>query len=291
MKYNRWTVIKTFKHIDTNREMAECICDCGTKKTVNFYTLKKGKSQSCGCLQKENTAKAKRINLVGKKFGKLKVISRDKNSTKWICKCECGKSSIVTTSNLTTGNSTSCGCHVGLNLKIHGQYKHPSYVHWRTMKQRCNNPNSSDYKNYGGRGIKICNRWKNIKNFIIDMGIPPTKKHTLDRIDVNDDYKPTNCRWATRKTQSNNRRNTLKLDGITLKKWCELNNLCYNTTYQRFKKGWSKEKLLNPPTIRKYEKNQKCSIKTCNNLVIAKNMCNKHYLQWWKGKQKLKKEK
>lgn len=282
MKYNRWTILQKFKDPKTKRTKAECVCDCGNKKIVDFYTILAGKSQSCGCLQRERTAKAKRIDLTNKKFGKLLVRYRNKKNSKWVCECECGKIINVTTSNLTTGNSKSCGCALGENLTTHGRYLHPCYKHWGTMRQRCNNKNSSDYKNYGKRGIMICERWNNIENFIVDMGNPPSKEHTLDRIDVNGNYEPKNCRWANRKIQSNNRRNTIKIDGIPLTQWCENHNLPYEAMYQRYANGWDKNKILNTPLLKKYKPNQTCCIKNCDNPVKTKNMCNKHYLRFWK---------
>lgn len=283
MKYNRWTILQKFKDSKTKRIKAECVCDCGNKKVVDFYTILSGKSKSCGCLQKERTAKARRIDLKNKKFGKLLVLYRNKTNPKWVCKCDCGKIINVTTSNLTTGNSKSCGCTSAQNLTTHGRYKHPCYVHWRSMRQRCLNTNSSDYLNYGKRGISICKEWDNIEQFILDMGLPPSKTHTLDRINNNGNYCPENCKWSTPKEQMNNRRNTPILEEITLKKWCLKHNLPYEAVYQRFRKGWSAEKIKSTPILKKYEKNQKCKIPECNNPVKTRGLCNKHYLRWWKS--------
>ena len=223
----------------------------------------------------------KKINLVGQRFGKLLVVSEDftKNRTAWLCKCDCGGETIALTTNLRKGNTVACGCRRKETLKTHGRCKHSCYVHWRSMKQRCLNKNSSDYENYGGRGIRICKEWLDVEQFISDMGIPPTKKHTLERINVNSDYKPSNCKWATRKEQANNKRNTIHTNNI--RSFCEKHKLPYGAVYQRFMNGWSVERILSTPILKKYKKGQKCSVKGCNNPVKTRGMCNKHYLRWW----------
>jgi hypothetical protein len=244
----------------------------------------------------------KKLNLLGKKFNKLTVEKEDfsKKKSAWLCKCECGNFKIILTENLNSGNTKSCGC---LKIKanknkpknfIHGEYKNPIYRNWINMKHRCHDPKNPRYKNYGGRGIKVCKEWLKIENFIKDMGMPPSAKHTIDRINNNGNYEPKNCRWATQQTQANNKRNTFKIEGISIFKWCKLHNLLEHrrVVHERCKAGWSIEKILNTPIQKqtKHQKNQKCYISGCNESVRSKNLCLKHYNKQYRELRKLNKK-
>ena len=161
----------------------------------------------------------KLINISGMRFGRLVAIDPDKTGkkVKWNCICDCGKKSKVDGSKLRSGETKSCGCLVSelqseraikRNTK-HGHNKvgrqSPTHKSWTAMLHRCRAPKYSDYKNYGGRGITVCERWKVFENFLADMGERPKGK-TLDRIDVNGNYEPSNCRWATLSEQQRNKR-------------------------------------------------------------------------------------
>lgn len=126
-----------------------------------------------------------------------------------IFKCDCGTIKIIERGNVSSGKTKSCGCLKKEKMRsektTHGLTKTPTYVSWAQMKTRCLNPNYSEFFYYGGRGIKICDRWSSFENFIADMGKRPKGK-TLDRINTNGDYCPDNCRWATPLQQSRNRR-------------------------------------------------------------------------------------
>lgn len=152
---------------------------------------------------------------MGKKFGKLTVLIEceelKKNSQKvYKCICDCGNICYVRSGNLISGNTKSCGCLVG---KFHGKRDTKLYSVWSHFKGRCYNLNDHKYSNYGGRGIEVCDEWRNNFQAFYDWSINNGYKEglTIDRIDVDGDYEPNNCRWVDQKTQQNNRRNNTRL--------------------------------------------------------------------------------
>lgn len=211
-----------------------------------------------------------KVSLVGQKFGKLTIIDwagkSDVNvSTKrrqivnfWLCQCDCGNPDyspvVVETRCLKSGNTASCGC----TLRKHQMAGTPLYHVWGGMIGRCTNPNNDDYPRYGGRGITVCDLWRDFESFFSDMGEPPTRAHTLDRIDNSQGYKPGNCQWATRKEQNRNRRDnryiTWQNETKTLAEWGDAPslktlNITSSHIAKRLRSGWSLEKAMTTPSI------------------------------------------
>lgn len=198
------------------------------------------------------------MNLTGQKFGRLTVIellSERKNAEKvYRCKCDCGNYTNVRSGSLKQGLTRSCGC-LGREQVIscnttHGKRYTRIYGIWKTMKTRCNNKNSPKYKNYGSRGIVVCDEWRNdfeaFYNWAMNNGYRDDL--SIDRIDNDGNYSPDNCKWSTPKQQVRNRRNTVCLtynrETKSLAEWCEILNLNYHTVYDRHKHGWSTKDIL-----------------------------------------------
>lgn len=144
-------------------------------------------------------------------FGRLFVVKR-LSTGKWECLCECGNTKAVAANNLRAGHIKSCGCLVLEKITTHSHAKKgklsSEYYTWVGMKTRCGNPNVSAYRNYGGRGISVCKRWESFEFFLADMGVKPSKGYEIDRINVNGNYEPGNCRWVLPSQNALNRRQT-----------------------------------------------------------------------------------
>lgn len=200
-------------------------------------------------------------DLTNQRFGRLIVINRQPNRispsglrrTMWSCLCDCGTTKDIYSWNLVRGLVVSCGCRmraVGKEQRTHGRSKTKEYRAWRTMINRCTKPASTSYPDYGGRGVKVCERWGKFSNFLADMGERPPGL-TIERNDNDGDYLPDNCRWATMREQSNNRRNTvrLSLNGVTrpLTYWADILGISASLIHARLKLGWTVEDALIRP--------------------------------------------
>lgn len=211
-------------------------------------------------------------DLTGRRFGRLTVVERAGSNARgratWLCLCDCGRTLVVAGTDLLQ-RQTSCGCQrseflSAFNVETkttHGMRHTRLYKEWLSMKNRCYCENWEDYGNYGGRGIEVCSEWRNGFEAFRDWALANGYRDdlTLDRVNVNGNYGPSNCRWATRKQQANNTRRSLYLEFNgevkTAKEWADELGLNYNTLYSRITtKGWSVEKALTTPPFNKRDR-------------------------------------
>ena len=187
---------------------------------------------------------------VGHKYGRLTVIKNLHPEDKVVCLCDCGNIKTARADNVFYGRTKSCGCLFNEgNNKKHGDRGTRLYTIWKGIRERCNTPSCISYPRYGGRGIKVCDEWKDytlFKAWALSHGYDDGL--TIDRIDVNGDYEPQNCRWATYKEQARNKRNNhfLSYEGkmLTLAEWSEITGIKIGTLHSRIKSGWTIEKAL-----------------------------------------------
>ena len=214
------------------------------------------------------------VDLTGRKFGKLTAIrpfcqNRAKQYL-WECKCECGGTSVVVGSNLIRGNTKACGCvritEIADRTRKHGMSKERIFSIWVGMRKRCNNKKSAAYKDYGGRGISISEEWGVFENFYNDMKDGYSHNLSLDRIDPNGNYCKENCRWATAKTQNNNRRSNvyLEINGQkkTLSEWSDISGVRPSLIQYRVNRGWDLNDAINKPS------SAYCSIKSISKYLV-----------------------
>lgn len=203
--------------------------------------------------------KVKRRNLTGKRFGKLTAIIPVQGKGNWLCVCKCGVKKEVKGTDLVAGKVRSCGC-LFRELAAKRQFKHgfrknkknthPIYRCWLNMKFRCSNPTATGFHNYGGKGIRVCNRWMSFELFFNDMSPTWKKGLTIERLENSKDYCPTNCVWDTRKVQANhtsrNRLITIFGKTKTLSQWSEYSGIPVYKIRNRLNRGWHTDHLLNP---------------------------------------------
>lgn len=212
------------------------------------------------------------IDLTGKKFGRFLVVGLSgKNrhgSAMWRCRCECGTEKIIDGQGLRKGSTVSCGClraehlrrgreYLHVSSRTHGESRSREHKIWRCIVYRCYTSTAPEFPCYGGRGIRVCKRWReSFPAFLEDMGKAPSLKHTIDRIDNDGPYSPENCRWATRKEQANNRRDNTRISyqGVdkTISQWSDDLGVDPHLLYDRInRRGWTAEKAFTTPVKRK----------------------------------------
>ena len=214
-----------------------------TNRTIN-------RGGSVYCSRKCHAAGAS-ANLIGIKFGLLTVVKKDgygllggHSRTMWLCECECGNKKRIFSVYLIKGYSKSCGCHI----EHKGVSKISGYSSWKSIKTRCYNSNNHKYPDYGGRGIKMCDRWFNsFKYFMEDMGEKPSNLHTIERINNDGNYEKSNCKWALPIEQSRNKRNsrwiTYKGASHIMAEWARIFKVNGSTLQERLDKGQSFESV------------------------------------------------
>jgi len=220
-KYNKLTAIKEVGSNKHKRKNYLFKCECGNEKIILGDSVEYEHTKSCGCAHKDAANKKIKILQNGSKYGKLTILKHLKYENKhhiYLCKCNCGNIVKVYGCHLQSGHTKSCGCIVKeqnvKKLTTHGLSADPLYIIWCGIKNRCNDKNAPNYKYYGGRGISVCDEWlHNFKAFYDwanENGYEYREiykdKLTIDRIDVNGNYEPNNCKWADWKTQNNNKR-------------------------------------------------------------------------------------
>lgn len=217
-RFGRLTVIE-YSHIENSRTYWKCVCDCGNITTIQGHLLSTGKTKSCGCLNREKAAE--RMRNLGKRHWKNGLAEARKTENH--------------------GNY------------VHGKSNTRLYTIWTGMKQRCFNPNNRAYIDYGGRGITVCDEWKNDFQAFYDWAIKNgyADNLSIDRKDVNGNYEPSNCRWATDTEQQNNKSDNriieYKGESKTIRQWADEKGMSWTALHSRLKKGWSIEKALETP--------------------------------------------
>lgn len=259
MKFGKLTVIRKAEDYVSPKGKHEskwlCKCECGNEKSVRQSDLHSRRTQSCGkCKSALNKTEQKKLygkflDITNQKFGKLTALYRvgqnNKHHSIWHCKCECGKEKDILIDSLRSGRTKSCGCLVKQKTTerntIHGFSKTRIYKEWKAMKERCYRMTHQYYNYYGGKGIEVCEEWKNsFKNFYewaINNGYQDDL--TLDRMDNNKDYMPNNCKWSTQIEQANNRTNNIEVfydnDWRSVNEVAKIIDRTYGYVYQHYR--------------------------------------------------------
>ena len=263
-QFGKWTVIALVPYQETpshNRQVM-CRCLCGAEHAVNLNNLRRGKSTQCLVCKKESYARSNYVEIhVGDPFGKRTVIDvrplpiLGSRFHHVVCQCSCGRIDTVPATMLRQGIGHACTKCKKPSVLRHGHSSYRTITRtwraWSEIKRRCANPHCRAWKLYGARGITVCDRWQHFEHFLIDMGEHPGSGYSIDRIDSNGNYEPSNCRWATSTQQSRNRRNNRLLTvGDTTKllcEWVESTGISLGTLRSRLRYGWTPEEVVSLP--------------------------------------------
>lgn len=236
-----------------------CKCDCGKYVSVDYgnLTRKNRSTKSCGCKTKEMISSSRISDITGMRFGKLVAIRIDhieerkngRKHTMWLCKCDCGNETITSVSHLKSGVTSSCGC---IRMSKNGLSRTRLSAIYNGMISRCYDEKDTAFKNYGGRGIYLCDEWRNsfmsFYNWSVNNGYDDFL--TIERINNDKGYSPENCKWATRIEQANNKRNNVMIDNgketHTISQWSRITGINKATLDYRHRKGYSPDKILSP---------------------------------------------
>lgn len=224
---------------------------------------------SADLMEEPSSIKGYKRDLTGLVVGRLTVLryfgpAQGRRESVWLCRCICGKEIQVLQHRLTRSRTRSCGCLASDNSRAvleyvhrlnttHGLSRSPEYIIWRNILTRCYKTNCDHYQFYGAKGVKVCKRWQSFETFLADVGTRPSKQFTIERIDTNGNYEPSNCRWATRYEQARNRTNNhwVKIDGVTriLTDWCKIKQIKLTTVAQRLRRGWDPARAILTPVV------------------------------------------
>lgn len=251
-RFGHLVVIREVERIHNSRRFL-CKCDCGNEKEFDLVLLTQKKAVTCGC-RKWVKSQEDYNKYVGQKFGKLtvvKVIPREIQYSPQLveCKCDCGNTTVVKVTNLKIGKTKSCGCLVREMNWIDGRKFERIHSIWVGMISRCKYEKLPAYERYGGRGIKVCDEWKDYSKFrewALANGYRDDL--TLDRKDTNGNYEPSNCRWADRYTQANNTRKNVRVEykgeTHTLSEWSRITGISLTRLYYRYTHGFPVDKVF-----------------------------------------------
>lgn len=240
-KFGKLTVVE-FDHMGAySNSYWLCRCDCGETRIVSRRALVNGETKRC-----RNCHQDIKVDLTGKRFGKLTVLGLDhvdrKRGSFWLCQCDCGNEIVMRRDSLTTGNTKSCGCYFFDVHRTHGMTNTRLFREWTQMRRRCRETDGDHYQWYGARGISVCSEWDNFETFCdwtLNNGYRDDL--TIDRIDNNLGYYPENCRWVDNLTQqnnrSNNRRITYRVETHSAKEWSRILGVSYSKLLYRLDVG------------------------------------------------------
>lgn len=251
-RFGYYTVIERTEN-KNGRTMWKCRCDCGEERIVFASNLVRGLTRSCGCKQRDLLSDANKVDISGKKFGKLtvlKMLPDTRGDALFECLCDCGNKTVCVGRDLKNGHTKSCGC---LSMAANGLSYDRIYREWLNMRQRCQNEKHISYKDYGGRGIKVCDEWDNSFLAFHDWAMVNGYNDSLsiDRIDVDGNYEPSNCQWITMKEQQSNKRNNVFLtycgETKSVSEWSKITGISISTLNSRRRKGWSEKDCIEKP--------------------------------------------